>query len=286
VTQAIAVQPPAPVQNDAAQTLFDQGLAEFKAGNYQQALPQFDAALRQLPHDSVVHEVRALDLFALGQYQQAAASLNALLAAAPGMDWTTMAGLYGDVDEYTQQFRALEQHSKSNPKDAPAAFVLAYHYLVTGHQEAAVNVLKTVVREQPKDVIAKRMLDSLAPPSSPETTSLAAIPAAPPTPATSGAEASEPHTDLVGSWRAKAGDTSIDLTINDDSQFTWKAMQPGQPVMQLQGDLTASRDTLILDSKDQGSMIGHVKSVAPDKWQFAMAGGPPNDPGLSFERFK
>jgi hypothetical protein len=33
-------------------------------------------------------------------------------------------------------------------------------------------------------------------------------------------------------------------------------------------------------------MVGKVKSISPDKWQFAMAGGPPNDPGLSFERVK
>jgi hypothetical protein len=43
---------------------------------------------------------------------------------------------------------------------------------------------------------------------------------------------------------------------------------------------------LVLESKDQGSMVGKVKSIGPDKWQFALAGGPPNDPGLSFERIK
>jgi hypothetical protein len=52
------------------------------------------------------------------------------------------------------------------------------------------------------------------------------------------------------------------------------------------GGLTTSSDVLILESKDQGSMIGHVKSISPDKWQFAMSGGSPNDPGLSFQRVK
>jgi tetratricopeptide (TPR) repeat protein len=286
-TPQVAAQPPAPTQSELAQAQFDQGLAEFKAGNYAEALTQFDATLRQLPQDSVVHEVRALDLFALGQYQQSAAGLNALLATAPGMDWTTMASLYGNVDEYTKQLRALEQHCKSNPKDAPASFVLAYHYLVAGHQDAAINALRTVVREQPKDMIAKRMLDSLAPATSPSsaTASAAPTPATPPAPGATGG-GSEQQTDLVGTWTAKAGDAAIDLTIGDDSQFTWKVTQPGKPAVELQGGLTASSDTLILESQGQGSMIGRVNSAGPDKWQFVMAGGPPNDPGLSFQRAK
>ncbi len=274
----VAAAPPAPTENETAQAQFEQGLAEFKAGRYQQSLTQFDATLRQLPRDPVVHEVRALNLFALGQYQQAAAGLNALLAAAPGMDWTTMAGLYGSVDDYTKQLQALESHCKAHRDDAPAAFVLAYHYLVAGHQEAAVNALKAVVRLQPKDVIAKRMLDSLTPPA-PSTT-------APMPPPVTDPAATVPQTDLVGSWQAKAGDSVIDLTIGEDSQFTWKATQKGMPAVQLQGSLTASSDTLILESKSQGSMIGRVKSVNPDQWQFAMAGGGPNDAQLTFERVK
>ena len=33
-------------------------------------------------------------------------------------------------------------------------------------------------------------------------------------------------------------------------------------------------------------MAGSVKSLGPDKWQFALTGAPPSDPGLSFERVK
>jgi tetratricopeptide (TPR) repeat protein len=269
---------PAPPQNDAAMAQFDQGMADFKAGNYPQAIARFDAALKQLPGDPVIHEVRALAQFAVGAYKSAAAGLNSLLATAPGMDWTTMASLYGNVDDYTQQLRKLEQHCRANVKDASAYFVLAYQYLVTGHQEAAVDALKIVVREQPKDATAQRMLASLAP-KEPAATSTAA--ASPPAPAS---VADAPQTDLVGTWRAKAGDSSIDLTITDNSEFTWKATQAGKPPIELKGDLTASSDMLILENKEQGSMVGRVTSGGPDKWQFAMNGAPPNDPGLSFVR--
>lgn len=281
-----AATPPPP--NAAAMAEFDQGMADFKAGNYQQAITRFDAALKQLPGDPVVHEVRALALFAVGNYQAAGASLNSLLATAPGMDWTTMASLYGNVDDYTKQLRALETYCKSNPKDAAAYFVLAYQYLVTGSQDSAISALKVVVREQPKDVTAKRMLDSLVPPNTPPATATAstALPPPPPTAEATTTAANAGETDLVGTWRAKAGDSAIDLTIGDDSQFTWKASQPGKPAIELKGDLVATSDTIVLDSPEQGSMVGRVKSAGPNKWQFAINGGPPDDPGLSFERVK
>jgi tetratricopeptide (TPR) repeat protein len=196
------------------------------------------------------------------------------------MDWTTMSGLYGNTDDYTTQLRKLEQYCKSNPNDPSAYFVLAYHYLATGSKDNAVKALKVVVKNQPKDYTAKRMLDALAPPEQP------AAPTAAPTPPAAIADSAAPETDLVGNWRAKAGDTTIDLAITEDSQFAWKAMQPGKPAVELKGDLASTSDELVLESKDQGAMAGSVKSLGPDTWQFALSGAPPSDPGLSFARVK
>ena len=90
-------------------------------------------------------------------------------------------------------------------------------------------------------------------------------------------------TRLKPTWsatvRAKAGDTTIDLAITDDSQFTWKAAPAGKPATTLKGQLESSSDELMLESKDQGSMAGTVKSLGTDKWQFALSGRPPRIPG-------
>lgn len=260
---------------------FDEGLADFKASKYQASLDAFNEALKQIPGDPVIHEIRALSLFALGDYKSAAASLNSLLSAAPGMDWTTMSGLYGSEDEYTAQLRKLEKHCKENPNDASAAFVLAYHYLVTGAQDAAVNALRAVVKNEPKDVTAKRMLDALAPPAAPKPDSPKTETPAPPAPAANG-----PETDLVGNWVASSGNTKIELSITEDSQFEWKASQGNKQAIKLSGELTTTADSLVLESKDQGAMAGSVKSQGADKWQFVLSGAPANDPGLSFERVK
>ncbi len=265
-------------QQAQALSSFDQGLVKFKAGQYVAALSDFNAAIKELPGDVVVHEVRSLALFANGDYKAAAAGLNSLLSSAPGMDWTTMSGLYGNPEDYTAQLRKLEQFCKSNPNDASAYFVLAYHYLVTGSKDGAVSVLKVVVKNQPKDVTAKRMLDAMSPPSG----TAASPTATPSTPA--GADATQ--TDLVGTWIAQSRDTKIELSITEDSKFTWKAGSKDQTPVVLSGLLTAGRDGISLESKEQGSIGGAVESKGPDAWRFVISGAPASDPGLSFARIK
>jgi tetratricopeptide (TPR) repeat protein len=257
-------------ENQQAMQLFDAGMAAFYDGQYAESLTNFDDALKLMPSDPVLHEMRALALFAVGRFQPAAAVLNSLLASAPGMDWTTLVSLYGNLDDYTTQLRALESHVNANLDDPAATFVLAYHYLVMGHNDEAIELLRRVVRLQPRDSTAQRLLTALEGP--PETS--AAITAA----------ENAPETDLVGRWRASAGDATIELSIDELSQFTWRATPAGQPPVELSGDLTTTNDLLILDTDEEGTMIGQVKSGGPDRFQFVVAGGPPGDAGLSFER--
>lgn len=266
-------------EEQQALSSFDEGLAQFKAGNYTQALSNLNSALKQLPGDAVVHEVRCLALFANGDYKAAAAGLNSLLSAAPGMDWTTMSGLYGNTDDYTAQLRKLEEFCKSNSNDASAHFVLAYQYMVTGSKDGAIDALRVVVKNQPKDVTAKRMLDAMAPPEAPTEAAPTPTPSAPKNDATS-------ETDLVGSWAAQAGDTKIELAISEDSKFTWKASSKSQGPVELKGQLIAAADGIELETADQGTIAGTVQSKGLDGWQFAINGAPPSDPGLSFARVK
>ena len=266
-----------PAPSGQALSTFDEGLAQFRSGDYQSALRTFDATLQRLPSDPVVHEVRALTLFALGQYESAAAVLNSFLSSAPGMDWTTMSSLYGKTEDYATQLRRLEQYCVAHADDPASHFVLTYHYLALGEQDDAVNALKVVVKNQPKDYTAKRMLDALAPPLS----SIVAT-----TEENAAAKSNSPETDLVGNWRAKTGSTTIDLAITEGSQFTWKATQAGAPPMELKGRVNSGAAELALETEDKGSMVGAVKSLGPEKWQFALSGAPPSDPGLSFERVK
>lgn len=272
-------EPPA-----AALTNLDRGLERFRAGSYSSALSSFEAALRQMPGDAVPHELRALTLFALQRYTESAAALNSLLASAPGMDWTTLSGLYDNTDRYTEQLRALEEYTRRQPDDAAGYFVLAYHYLVIGAKDEAIGALREVVRLQPSDTTAQRMLQALDPESlpAPEPRSAADQPAAAaPQPAAAGNPAQQPaapvelgdgepvaSTDLVGRWRAEAQGTTIELIIDEEGGFEWMATQPDGSVIRLSGVLEASAEQLVLESQTQGSMVGGVVSRGNDAWRF------------------
>ncbi len=131
-----AAAPAAPVVSQATAG-FDQARDAFKQGNYALAVQLGEQALGQMPNDPNIHQFLALGLFAQGQYDQAAAPLYAVLTIGPGWNWTTLIGAYAEADTYTQQIRALEAYVKANPQSAPAHFVLGYHYLTQGHNDAA-----------------------------------------------------------------------------------------------------------------------------------------------------
>ena len=159
--------------------MFDAARESFKQGNYDQALAQADDALKTLPNDTALHEFRALCLFALKRYDEAAATLYAVLSVGPGWDWATLVGLYPDVEVYTAQLRALEAYCDANPTSAAARFVLGYHYLTQGHTEAAATVLKQVVALMPNDTLSAKLARQLDPPKdqAPASETAAAAPA-------------------------------------------------------------------------------------------------------------
>ena len=109
-SQPIDTQSAPPPDQVASPALakFDSARAAFGTGDYAGALRLTDEALKVLPNDATLHEFRALVLFAVGKYDLAAGPLYAVLSVGPGWDWTTMAGLYPDIDVYTSQLRKLK----------------------------------------------------------------------------------------------------------------------------------------------------------------------------------
>ena len=272
--------------NNEANAAVDEALAKFKTGDYSGALAGFDQAVKVSPKDSVIHEVRALALFALGRYPEAAATLNAVLVAAPGMDWTTISNVYGSVDAYTAHLRKLEDFCRANPDSASGHFVLAYHYLVGGHADTAAEALKVVVSKQPGDLVARRLLEAITPPEEPKAEAGPVSAAAAAAAGTSSATQAGPETDLVGTWKAISGKDSVVLTITEDSHFIWKAVPSGRPPVELTGEIETARDAISLNTEKSGSMVGNVKSRGPDAFDFSLAGAPKEAKPLEFQRQK
>ncbi len=213
-----AAAPDETVVNQAT-TVFDSAREAFKGGDYAKALDLVDQALKTTPNDATLHEFRALCLFALERYDEAAAVLYAVLSVGPGWDWTTLISLYGDPETYTQQLRALESYCSQNPQSAAARFVLGYHYLTQGHAEAAVRQFK-IVRHSSAQGSAVGAVDPAAPAHRPASgardpasrgsvgrrTATAAVAANP--------ASTQPAGKLEGTWTAQPSpDTTITVTF-------------------------------------------------------------------------
>jgi tetratricopeptide (TPR) repeat protein len=154
--------PPDPEMNESM-ALFDDARDAFKNEDFTKALEFVDGAIALLPSDATLHEFRALCLFALKDYQQAAGTIYAVLAAGPGWNWETLASLYRSPTTHTQQLRALEAYVRENPEDAAAIFLLAYHYMTMGHLDAAVRMWERVARLLPEDELTAQLLEAFRP---------------------------------------------------------------------------------------------------------------------------
>jgi hypothetical protein len=286
--QPIDAQAPPPDQavSDAATQAFAAAREAFKAGDYKQALTQSDQALKSMPNDASLHEFRALVLFALGQYEEAAAPLYAVLTNGPGWDWTTLASLYPNLDAYTTQLRALEDYARSHADRAAAHFVLGYHYLTQGHTDAAVAQLRRVSALQPGDKLSAQLVRQLteADTVAQGTVPGAAAPTAPaPPPSESAPATSVPEGNLAGNWSASPSkDASIALAIKPDGTFTWTVNGKG-PQRQYAGTSAFGNGILTLAPSQGPPMVGHVTWRDRDHFTFQVSGGP-DDPGLTFAR--
>jgi tetratricopeptide (TPR) repeat protein len=272
-----AAPPPEPAAADQANSAFDQAREAFKAGDYSRALQLDQQALAQTPQDPALHEFLALADFAQGKYQPAAAPLYAVLSVRPGWDWTTVSGMYPDVETYTNQLRALEAYVRANPDSAQAHLVLAYHYLVQGHDPNAVVQLQWVVKLQPRDTLAPQLIARLQPAGG-----------SPPPPAEAASSAAPAvEGKVAGSWSAEPSpNVKIALTIRDDNTFTWTATGPGKPPMNITGQSSFADGNLTLTDRggQNGALVGQVTWKDTDHFTFRLVGAPANDPGLKFAR--
>jgi tetratricopeptide (TPR) repeat protein len=286
---------PAQPAIDQASSAFDQARSAFKSGNYASALDLTDQALRLVPSDPSLHEFRSLILFAMQRYEDAAVPLYTVLAAGPGWDWPSLVGLYPNVDVYTSQLRALEDSIRSGHGTAATRFLLAYHYLVQGHVEAAIAQLKDVTRMQPSDKVSAMLLRMLQSPSGGVPTGGAPAPApnaAPPGAPAQGnggvlAPAPAREGNLTGTWTAHpSAETSITLGLTDAGHFSWKVTHQGK-TQEFQGDRIYGNGLLTLaqtGQEGQPPMVGRVIWTDDDHFTFKVMAGPADDAGLAFSR--
>jgi Tetratricopeptide repeat len=248
---------------------FDQARAEFYKGNFKDALASTNKALASMPKDAVIHEFRALVLFSMGNYKEAAATLHPVLAVGPGWDWTTMSSLY--PGNYTPHFKALEQYVTDNPKSADAHFLLAYHYVTLGHVDFAVTELKEVLKLVPNDTVAKQMLQMLGKSDTPP-------------PPSAESDTKIDVASLLGTWNATArgGKAHFEMTLDKDKNFTW-TYQEGKTKQAVKGAYALSGNVLALEPDAGGVMLAEITEPKGGSFVFRIDDAPKSDPGLTFK---
>ena len=264
--------PPAAENADQDDSTFLAAREAFKAGDFARALTLSDLALKPHPNEPVLHEFRALCLFALGRYSEASAALYVVLTAGAGWDWPTMVGLYPDIDTYTGQIRELEALVRSNPDVASRRFVLAYHYMVMDHVDNARQAFEAVARLQPNDQLAGQFAKLLS--SSSQAPTAAATEAGSASQTTGVGEPSSPPAALVGAWKAKPmPNLTIELTLRRDGQFTWDVSATGH-TDSIAGDAVYRDGILTLTQADAPDLVGKIVDLSDKQFGFELQSGP------------
>lgn len=253
----------------------------FRAVDYLSALSAVDEAISFAPGDAALHEYRALVLFALGKYGDAAGVLNPVLASGPGWDWDTMIGLYDSPDRYTDQFRKLESYVLKQADAADAHFLLGYHYMVGGHLEDAYAMFDRAHELQPRDMVA-RQLRSLVGDSIPTDEPLLAE--------TGGTEMEEvkkspiKEAALQGVWKATSAEGKIiTLSMETSDSFSWTYEGASESEV-LKGEWSIDEDGFLILADKDVQLVGDITLNEDGTLHFLLAGSPEGDPGLVFRR--
>jgi len=259
---------------------------EFDSSDFLAALKSTDEAISHAPGDSTLHEFRALCLFALGRYDDAAGVLNPVLASGPGWDWSTMSAFYPDGEVYTGQLRKLEGYVENSPESAGSHFLLGYHYMVAGFIDDAYGMFDRVAILKPADTVAVQLRNLAASSTSSEddeSTETESLTALPEPESDVVVEVIDP-TDIEGAWESASADgKAITVALDPAGTFTWN-YEGATDEKVLAGDWSIDEEgQLVLAAADDVQMVADV-SLDGDTLQFILSGSPAGDPGLSFTR--
>jgi tetratricopeptide (TPR) repeat protein len=277
VTSAESVPTGPPEPTEAGMSSFEQARTSFYAGEYETALTQLDVTLQTMPRDTVVHEFRGLVLFALKKYPESAAAVYAVLSAGPGWDWTTMSGLYPNVEVYTQQLRELEGFTKSNPSSADGSFLLGYHYLTMGYKEVSGKYFALALQQLPGD----KLLTQLVGMTPAKRQAVKTPPPAPPTPIDLAPEKILSVEKMVGTWKASSSEAQFELSLTKEGTFVWSYSR-GTSKESVKGVFAVDQNNLAMEPDAGGTMLAEINISGPTQFQFKMIGSGPDDQGLVF----
>ncbi|MBC8113834.1 MAG: hypothetical protein H7062_05615, partial [Candidatus Saccharimonas sp.] len=138
------------------------GESSFKARDYKSAVRAWRHGIVDDPDNGVLVLMLAQGMFATEQFNEAAGATQFAMQSLPPEKWDVVIKnyreLYGKVDDYTAQLRALEKAAKEKTDDPGLRFLLGYHYGFLGFPKEAVVQLEKCVSLAPDDDMAQKLL--------------------------------------------------------------------------------------------------------------------------------
>src|SRR5262249_54147736 len=150
-----------------------------------------------------------------------------------------------------------------------AKFLLAYHYLILGHQEYAVKNLTAVNELLPNDTVTTQLLQMLG-----------KLP--PPKDIPPESDIKIDLTKLTGTWIATRGKATFQMTLDKDKAFTW-TYQEGKKKEEVKGAFAVNGNVLAMEPDAGGIMLAEITEPKDGMFVFRTVGGPKGDPGLTFK---
>jgi tetratricopeptide (TPR) repeat protein len=130
------------------------------------AIKNWQHALLDSPNNGGVMLLTAQALFAQGKYVDAAGAVQIGMQSLPENEWGNLVKnyvqVYPNVQNYTDQLKALEMARNAKPDDPAMRFLLGYHFGYLGYPKQAVTELDKALDLQPKDLGSQKLRDIFA----------------------------------------------------------------------------------------------------------------------------
>ena len=135
-----------------------QAISVFQSGNFQEAERLAHHLVIDEPKNARAHLLLCLTAFANGDFRTAADEARESISLGETPNWSQVYAIYGNVDRYTSNLRALENAVKQNPRDGDAQFLLGFMYLANGYRSDAQEHLAMAHEAMPDDRIVSNLL--------------------------------------------------------------------------------------------------------------------------------
>ena len=172
---AVAVVP----TNEQAAPFQARAEQAFRAAQYGEAVRQSNHAVVEDGQNGLVHLFAAQALFAVNDYDAAAAAIYRGLTLADRKDWGFIVKnykkFYGN-DDYVAQMDRLIEAIEKYPEVPSLRFVRGFHYVFLGHKDAALKELTKAVELDNSNPMANELLAMVGGPPVADTTKSATSP--------------------------------------------------------------------------------------------------------------